>query len=181
MRHLYHEYRGSDKGDSENVNDDIVFEMELIKQVDFSIDFILQQIKKYQDSHQKDKEIIVNITKTVDSSIELRNKKDLILQFIASLSPSSDVDQDWQSFVEERKITELDKIIADEELNKDETYKFMQSAFINGYIQETGTAITKVLPAVSRFTKSGERSKKRESVLETLTAFFMRFSDIVRF
>ena len=178
---LYHEYRGRDKGNSENVNDDIVFEMELIKQVDFSIDFILQQIKKYQDSHQKDKEIIVNITKTVDSSMELRNKKDLILQFIASLTPSSDVDQDWQSFVEERKITELDKIIADEELNKDETYKFMQSAFINGYIQETGTAITKVLPAVSRFTKSGERSKKRESVLETLTAFFMRFSDIVRF
>jgi len=175
---LYNEFRGRNKGDSENVNDDIVFEMELIKQVEINIDYILELIKKYHAGHQKDKEIIVSIRKAVDSSVELRNKKDLIEQFIASLNPSTDVEKDWHIFIEERKLEELNKIIEDENLNKDETYKYIANAFRDGFVQETGTAITKVIPPVSRFSKTGERTKKRESVLERLIAFFNRFWDI---
>ena len=175
---LYNEFRGKNKGDSENVNDDIVFEMELIKQVEINIDYILALIKKYHDGHMKDKEIIVSIRKAVDSSVELRNKKDLIEQFIASLNPSTEIDKDWHSFIEGKKLEELNKIIEDENLNKVETYKYIANAFRDGYVQETGTAITKVLPPVSRFSKTGERTKKRESVLERLIAFFNRFWDI---
>lgn len=175
---LYNEFRGKNKGDSENVNDDIVFEMELIKQVEINIDYILELIKKYHTGNQKDKEIIVTIRKAVDSSVELRNKKDLIEQFIASLNPSTEVDKDWHRFIEEKKLEELNRIIEDENLNKDETYKYISNAFRDGYVQETGTAITKVLPPVSRFSKTGERTKKRESVLEKLIAFFNRFWDI---
>lgn len=175
---LYNEFRKQGKGDAENVNDDIVFEMDLIKQVEINIDYILELIKKYHEGNQKDKEIIININKAIDSSIELRNKKDLIQIFINSLNPATDVDKDWVQFVEAKKIEELNKIIEDEGLNKDETYKYIANAFRDGYVQETGTAITKVLPPVSRFSKTGERTKKRESVLERLIAFFNRFWDI---
>ncbi|HQI70552.1 MAG TPA: type I restriction endonuclease subunit R, partial [Bacteroidales bacterium] len=96
---LYNEFRGKNKGDIENVNDDIVFEMELIKQVEINIDYILELIRKYHAGHQKDKEITINIQKAVDSSMELRNKKDLIEKFIASLTPSSNVNDDWNTFV----------------------------------------------------------------------------------
>jgi type I restriction enzyme R subunit len=175
---LYNEFRGKNKGDSENVNDDIVFEMELIKQVEINIEYILSLIKKYHDGHMKDKEIIVSIRKAVDSSVELRNKKDLIEQFIASLNPSTEINKDWHSFIEGKKLEELNRIIEDENLNRDETYKYIANAFRDGYVQETGTAITKVLPPVSRFSKSGERTKKRESVMERLIAFFNRFWDM---
>lgn len=175
---LYNEFRGKNKGDSENVNDDIVFEMELIKQVEINIDYILALIKKYHDGHMKDKEIIVSIRKAVDSSVELRNKKDLIELFIASLNPSTEIDKDWHSFIEGKKLEELNRIIEDENLNRDETYKYIANAFRDGYVQETGTAITKVLPPVSRFSKTGERTKKRESVLDKLMRFFNRFWDI---
>ncbi|HQI70040.1 MAG TPA: hypothetical protein PLT47_04770, partial [Bacteroidales bacterium] len=63
-------------------------------------------------------------------------------------------------------------------LNKDETYKFVSNAFRDGFIQTTGTAITKVLPPVSRFSPTGERTKKRESVIEKLEAYFKKFWDI---
>ncbi|MDZ4121869.1 MAG: hypothetical protein U1C33_05575 [Candidatus Cloacimonadaceae bacterium] len=175
---LYNALRKSVKGDAENVNDDIVFEMELIKQVEINIDYILELIKKYHEGNQLDKEIIININKAIDSSIELRNKKDLIQIFIHNLNPATDVDRDWAQFVEARKIEELNKIIEDESLNKDETYRFISNAFRDGYVQETGTALTKVLPPVTRFSITGERSKKRESVLEKLIAFFNRFWDI---
>ena len=126
----------------------------------------------------KDKEIVVSIRKAVDSSMELRNKKDLIEQFIDSITPSTQVDEEWQAFVEAKKKEELDRIIDEERLNRDETYRFLDNAFRDGFIQTTGTAIGKVLPPVSRFTPTGDRTKKRETVLEKLTAYFKKFWDI---
>ncbi|MDR0605962.1 MAG: type I restriction endonuclease subunit R [Bacteroidales bacterium] len=175
---LYNEFRGKSKVDSENVNDDIVFEMELIKQVEINIDYILLLVQKYKDSHFEDKEILITITKAIDSSIELRNKKDLIEQFVDSLTPSTEVDDEWRTFIENKKLEEINKIIEEENLNKEETYKFIDNAFRDGYIQSTGTAITKVLPPVSRFTPTGERTKKRNIVLEKLTEYFNRFWNI---
>jgi type I restriction enzyme R subunit len=152
--------------------------MELIKQIEINIDYILQLIKKYYEGHKKDKEILININKTIDSSMELRNKKDLIEQFIESLDISSVVDDEWIDFVERKKIEELDKIIKNESLNHEETYNFIKNAFRDGAVATTGTAITKVLPSVSRFSQDGKRTKKRESVIKKLTIFFERFFDI---
>ena len=176
---LYNEFRNKDKGDKDNVNDDIVFEMELIKQVEINIDYILMLIRKYHEGHLKDKEIVISINKSIDASMELRNKKDLIQSFIASLTPDSDVDADWNTFVREKKSEELDRIVEEEDLNRDEAYKFMGDAFRDGFVQNSGTAITKVLPPVSRFSPTGDRTIKRESVLAKLTAFFNRFRDII--
>lgn len=175
---LYNDFRGKTKGEHENVNDDIVFEMELIKQVEINIDYILELIRKYHLGHLKDKEIVISINKAIDSSVELRNKKELIEQFIASLTPTTNVDDDWHTFVDAKKLEELDQIITEEKLDKDETYKFINNAFRDGFVQNTGTAITKVLPPVSRFTPNGERTQKRDTVLEKLGAFFSKFWDI---
>jgi len=175
---LYNEFRKSKDTEKENINDDIVFEMELIKQIEINIDYILKLIKKYHEENIKDKEILIDINKAIDSSVELRNKKDLIEQFIASLNIKSVVDEDWQNFVEKKKIEELERIIKDENLNHYETYRFIENAFRDGCISTTGTAITKVLPPISRFSKAGERTKKRETIIEKFTRFFERFFDI---
>ncbi|MFA7170793.1 MAG: hypothetical protein WC180_02270 [Candidatus Paceibacterota bacterium] len=175
---LYNEFRKGTEADQENINDDLVFEMELIKQVEINIDFILGLIKRYHEDHNKNREILVDINKAIDSSVELRNKKDLIDQFIISLDIHSVVDDDWQKFVEEKKIEELNKIIEIENLNKEAAYAFVKNAFRNGSVATTGMAITKVLPPVSRFSPNGERTQKRESVLSKLTNFFERFFDI---
>ena len=72
----------------------------------------------------------------------------------------------------------VNRIITEENLDKDETYKFINNAFRDGFVQSTGTAITKVLPPVSRFSPTGERTRKRDTVLEKLSAFFSKFWDI---
>ncbi|HAF63210.1 MAG TPA: DEAD/DEAH box helicase [Anaerolineaceae bacterium] len=175
---LYNEFRKAGEGEKENINDDIVFEMELIKQIEINIDYILGLVKKYHEDHIKNRELLVDINKAIDSSVELRNKKDLINQFIASLDIHSVVDEDWQKYVEQKKIEELEEIIANENLDRKETYKFVRNAFRNGTVASTGTDLAKVLPPVSRFSPGGERSKKRESVLDKLSSFFERFFDI---
>ncbi len=175
---LYNEFRKGKEEEKENINDDLVFEMELIKQVEINIDYVLGLIKQYHEDHTKNRELLVDINKAIDSSVELRNKKDLINQFITTLDVHSMVDEDWQKFVEEKKVEDLEQIITNENLDRDATYTFIRNAFRDGNVSTTGTAITKVLPPVSRFSPTGERTKKRESVLTKLNGFFERFFDI---
>ena len=175
---IYNEFRRGMDDVKENINDDLVFEMELIKQVEINIDYVLGLIKKYHEDHTKNREILADINKAIDSSVELRNKKELINQFVSSLDVHSVVDDDWQKFVEKKKVEELEEIISKENLDHEATYNFIRNAFRDGNVAMTGTAITNVLPPVSRFSPTGERTKKRESVLEKLTSFFEKFFDI---
>jgi type I restriction enzyme R subunit len=165
--------------DQENINDDLAFEMELIKQVEINIDFVVGLIKRYHEDHNKNREILVDINKAIDSSVELRNKKDLINQFITSLDIHSVVDDDWHKFVEKKKIEELERIIKAENLDRDAAYAFIRNAFRDGGVATTGTAITKIMTIrPSRFSPDGGYGKKRESVLGKLTNFFEGFFDI---
>jgi type I restriction enzyme R subunit len=175
---LYNSFRKNSEGEKVNVNDDVVFEMELIKQVEINIDYILGLIAKYHADNQKDKEILVDIQKAIDSSMELRNKKDLINQFIDSLNLETDVENDWKRFVSERKTEELERIIEDENLDAGQAFSFIESSFRDGGIQTTGTAFAKILPPVSRFSPDSARAEVRERVFDKLSAFFNRFFDV---
>ena len=166
-------------GERENIADDVVFEMELIRQIDINIDYILALIEKYHDSNQQDRDIKINIDKAIESSLELRDKKDLIEKFIASLSSSTgNIYDDWQDFIQSEKTRELDKIIADENLDKQKTYEFMRRSFVRGEVTDTGTAITRILPPVSFFDHDAKRVTIRQRVYEKLCAFFNRFFNI---
>ena len=175
---LYEQFRKDQDAEKENINDDIVFEMELIKQVEINIDYILELVRQYHEKHTEDQELRLGINKAIDASINLRNKKDLINQFIESLTPDSSIDSDWKKFVGKKRKEDLDELIASENLDPEETYIYVRNSFQDGYVSEAGTALTKVLPAMSRFTAGGERTKKRESVLAKMRIFFEKFFDI---
>jgi type I restriction enzyme, R subunit len=171
---LYEEWkRKREKGEIANINDDIVFEIELIKQVEINIDYILMLVKKFHDSNCKDKEILVSIDKAIDSSLELRSKKSLIESFIASNNQMDDVMREWKEFVDREKETQLSSIIEEEKLKPEETRKFIDYSFRDGDIKTTGTDFDSILPPMSRF--GGAREKKKALVIEKLKKFFERF------
>lgn len=174
---LYAEFRKDTRADKEIINDDVVFEIELIKQVEINVDYILMLVEKYRTEHGdgQDKEIRAEITRAVDASPSLRSKKDLIEDFVDSVSSDNSVDDEWRSFIAARREAELATIIADEKLKPDKTRTFVQNAFRDGSVPTTGTAITKVLPPSSRFTAGGNHSEKKQRVLDKITAFFDRF------
>ena len=174
---LYAEYRRDQNADKENINEDIVFEIELIKQVEINVDYILMLVEKYCDARRngEDVEIRANISRAIDSSPSLRNKKDLIEDFVDSVSATGQIDDEWGAYVAARREAELNEIIEAENLRPDETRAFINTAFRDGAIQTTGTAITKVLPPVSRFSASGGHGEKKQRVLTKLGAFFERF------
>ncbi len=164
-------------GEKEDITDDIVFEIELIKQIEINIDYILMLVKKYHDSHCDDKEVLITIHKAVDASPELRSKKALIETFIAGINDVDDVMLEWRAFVTEEKERQLSAIIREENLKDAETRKFIEASFRDGSVKTSGTAIDKLLPPMSRF-GGGNRAEKKQGVIDKLKAFFERFFGI---
>jgi type I restriction enzyme R subunit len=175
---LYQELRPTDKGDKENINDDIVFELELIKQIEVNIDYILMLVEKYHESNCEDKTILAAIVKAIDSSIELRSKKELIERFVEQVNVSTQVDGDWQRFVREKKEEDLTSLIASEKLKEEETRRFIDIAFRDGTLKTTGTDIDKILPPVSRF-GGKNRDAKKQGIIEKLLGFFEKYLGLI--
>ena len=162
---LFAEFRKETDAEKESINDDIVFEIELIKQVEVNVDYVLMLVRKYLDEKGpgEDKEVRAAIDRAVDSSPSLRNKKDLIEQFVDSLTVDAEVDAEWQAFIAARRSAELDQIISDEGLNPEATRSFVDTAFRDGALTTAGTAITRILPPVSRFSAGNAHATKKQT------------------
>jgi len=178
---LYAEFRKGTDAEKELINDDIVFEIELIKQVEINVDYILMLVDRYRRERGDgdDKEVRAEITRAIDASPSLRNKKDLIEAFVDRVSVDGAVDEEWARFIANRREAELNRIIAEEDLRPDETREFVDRAFRDGAIQMTGVAITKVLPPASRFSADGGHGDKKQRVLAKLGEYFERFFGLV--
>ena len=164
--------------DKEDICDDLVFEMEFVKQVEVNIDFILFLVEQYRKSHKQDGEIRVRISKAIDSSPDLRDKKELIEKFIEQLTPNSEVDAAWRVYVNDEKRRQFDAIIEEENLKRDKAVEFMENAYERGYVPEGGMELDGIMPPINPFDVNANREGKIASVLEKLKAFFQRFADV---
>jgi type I restriction enzyme R subunit len=175
---LYDKYRPKEV-DAKIINDDLVFEIELLKQVDVNIDYILMLVQKYHDSNCQDKQIIADVERSINSSYELRNKRDLIEAFIDSLDHTEDVDSDWKKYVSAKREEELSRIIEDEKLDDAKTRDLVDRAFRDGGIPESGTAVADLMTKKpSRFGGGGAYSTMKQRILEKLKGFYERFTGI---
>lgn len=179
---LYEDWKPRGK-EKEDINDDIVFEMELVRQVEVNIDYILSLVQKYHDGHRKDKELLGIIDKAMDSSLELRSKKELIHGFIKEVDVAPDepmnVADEFHKYVAEEKEKELDSLIQSENLKPEETKSFMANSFLDGEISTIGTGIDKLMPPMSRFGFGGsDREGKKHRIIDKLKAFFNKYLGI---
>ncbi len=174
---LYQEYRKQKDTDKEDINDDIVFEIELVKQIEVNIDYILMMVEKYRKSNCKDKSILVDVNKAIGSSMQLRNKKEFIEKFIDTVNVNTDVERDWTSFVKAQMEADLEEIIKTEGLKPEETRTFISNSFRDGVLKTTGMDIDNILPPMSRF--GGKRANKKRIVIDKLTEFFEKYFDLV--
>ncbi len=169
--------RKRENGESTDIIDDIVFEIELIKQIEINIDYILMLVKKYHDTHCEDKEVLVTIKKAIDASPELRSKKQLIETFIAGVNDVDDVMSEWHGFVAQQREQDLAALIQDEKLKPAETRIFLENSFREGEIKTVGTDIDRIMPPVSRF-GGGNREQKKQGIIDKLKAFFEKYFGI---
>ena len=165
---------GRKRKERADITDDVIFEIELIRQVEIHIDYILMLVKKYHDTHCEDKEVLITINKAISASPELRSKKQLIENFISGINDVDDVMAEWHDYVVEQRERELQEIIATEKLKPQAARKFMDNAFRDGEIKTAGTDIDKLMPPISRF-GGGGREKKKQTIIDKLKVFFEKY------
>lgn len=176
---IYQEIKKVQDADKESIVEDLVFEIELVKQVEINVDFILILIGSLKGaSATENREIRAKIIKTLLASYSLRSKKDLIEKFVDSINNDSEIESEWRKFVNEQKKKELLQIILEENLNTAATEEFMNKSFANGELKTAGTSITKLLPARNMFSPGYEHAIQKALVIEKLKTFFERFSNL---
>ncbi|EOX9269921.1 type I restriction endonuclease subunit R [Campylobacter upsaliensis] len=171
----YEELR-KDKDDKESNLDEVEFEVELLAQVEVSIEYILELIAKYHKDQATNYEPIL---KLLDSSLSLRSKKELFLRFIDSLHTQSNVEKDFRAYIKTHKNNALQDIINALNLDPKKTKEFMQDSFERGELRDYGRAFGEILPPSPLFGKGAEQTHKiREKALEKLQAFFELFKGL---
>ena len=170
---LYEEYKSKPE-EEESIKEDIVFEMELVKQVEVNIDYILMLVAKYHDSNCEDKEILCSIDKAIKSSLTLRSKKELIEKFISKINADTKIFSGWAEFVSEKKEIDLENLIKEENLNPEEKRKFLENSFREGEVKTTGTDIEKILPPMRRF-GGGNKAEKKRIIINKVKRFFEKY------
>jgi type I restriction enzyme R subunit len=149
----------------------------LVKQIEVNIDYILKLVAKYQKTNCTDKTIRTTIDKAINSSIELRNKKDVINGFIDRVNASTKIDEEWHKFLQERKEADIKAIIEEEKLKPEEARRFINNAFRDGILKTTGTAIDRFMPPISRF--SDDRTVRKQKIIKKLTDLFEKYSGLI--
>ncbi|EIA4391028.1 type I restriction endonuclease subunit R [Campylobacter upsaliensis] len=171
----YEELR-KDKDEQENALDEVEFEVELLAQVEVSIEYILELIAKYHKDQATSYEPIL---KLLDSSLSLRSKKELFLRFIDSLHTQSNVEKDFSAYIKTHKNNALQDIINALNLDPKKTKEFMQDSFERGELRDYGRAFGEILPPSPLFGKGSDQTHKiRQQALQKLQAFFELFKGL---
>ncbi|MDR0942743.1 MAG: type I restriction endonuclease subunit R [Holosporales bacterium] len=177
---LYDKRRKAKDYDKEIINDDLVFELELVEQTDVGIDYILRQVAEYEKSGKKNEEIKNIIIREVNSSFVLRSKKELILNFIYKVNVVTG--ETWHEYVRRSYSIDLEKIIKEENLSPEQMRKFMERSFNNNELNLKGTAFSGILPQTiqtTRFDGSGLYDKKKGEIGKKLYVLYEKYSGIL--
>ena len=106
------------------------------------------------------------------------DKKELIEQFIASISPTGDIDDEWRQYVNDQKREQFAQIVSEEHLRPEPARTFIADAFERGYVPEGGMELDGIMPPINPFDRSANRQGKIQQVLSRLKSFFLKFADI---
>ncbi|EPB0945728.1 type I restriction endonuclease subunit R [Campylobacter upsaliensis] len=170
----YEELR-KDKDEQENALDEVEFEVELLAQVEVSIEYILELIAKYHKDQATSYEPIL---KLLDSSLSLRSKRELFLRFIDSLHDQSNVAKDFSTYIKMCKDNALQDIIDSLNLDPKKTKNFMQDSFERGELRSYGKAFNEIYEGPLFGDEANQTHTIRQQALQKLQAFFELFKGL---
>ena len=154
--------------EKESINDDVVFEIELIKQVEINVDYILMlvaEVPRRERGDGDDKEIRAEITRAIDASPTPAQQEGPHRGLRRLASPSTATSTRSGARSSRPSATPSSTRSSPTRASSPtRPARSSRRAFRDGAIQTTGTAITKILPPVSRFSPDGGHGEKKQRV-----------------
>lgn len=165
---------GTDKG---SALDSVVFELELIKQVEIDVDYILRLIKEHKGSKE---ELLADIRRALGATVSHRAKTPLLEAFALAADRDGDIKKQFSDFVQRQSKADLKSIIERERLDEQKTHTLMDKSFRDRRFYDWGEGISGLLPPISRFGASGnKREEKKLCVTKLLKGYFDVYCDLI--
>lgn len=179
---LYDQWKPRTDSDREDIRQDVLFEIELVKQVEINVDYILMLVEQRHEAgtDSEDKEIRAKIDRALSSSPSLRPKRKLIEEFVDTVSINTSVQDEWREYVNGKREEELSTIINEERLNRDKAEQLVANALRSGHVPTAGQSVASVLPPISRFRPDNARGETMQRVYAKLQEFVDRFRPLLR-
>lgn len=125
--------------DKESILNDVDFEMDLIRQDDINVSYILNLMRELDidsPSFKKDKKNIIDV---INRTEELRSKQDLIEEFINKDLPiikKDEIDEKFEDYVDRKRNEEFNNIIKEENIDEESTKEFLSEYEYSGKIKK---------------------------------------------
>lgn len=172
---LYEKYKGHSEGEKVSILDDVDFELELIHKDEINVAYILALLAKYLDSNEEEQpEQRKRILKLIDTTPQLRSKRELIEAFINTALDGVDpneVEEEFEKFVAVEREKSFNDLVESENLIDVEL-----SNLIDNYLYDGRTPLKDdVAKTMRQKPKLLERKTVVPRVLTQITGFVEKF------
>lgn len=136
---IYDKVRSDTDKEKTSILDDIDFELELTKRDEVNVSYILRLIARMVGADdEKQTEIRKVVRDTMDNTLELRSKRELIEKFIdislPQISEADEVDGKWAEFINEEQVKSFKELCQNEGLDAEKTQKLLDRYVSTGRI-----------------------------------------------
>ena len=133
---LYDKHKGHGDGETVSILDDVDFELELIHKDEINVAYILALLAKYLDSNEQERpEQRKRILKLIDTTPQLRSKRELIEAFINTALDGVDpneVEEEFEKFVEVERKKSFSELVESENLIDVELSSLIENYLYDG-------------------------------------------------
>jgi len=161
--------------------DDVVFEVDLLKQQEINLDYILELIFEHNKKH-KDKEALVDeVRRIIRASVGNRAKEGLIVDFINqadldSIENKAGIIEAFFEYAQKEQRREAEEIIQEEALNEEAAKRYIAISLRREYASENGTELNEILPKMSPL--NPQYLTKKQTVFQKIASFVEKFKGV---
>ena len=161
--------------------DDVVFEVELLKSQEFTLDYILELVFEHSRRSSDKQGLVEEVRRTLRASLGNRAKEGLMVDFInrtdlQALKDKDEVMDAFYTYARERRDEEVETLIEEEQLNTAAAKRFIRASLKRELVSENGTDLSEALPRMSPLHPA--YVTKKQSVFQKIVAFVEKFKGI---
>ena len=161
--------------------DDIVFEVELLKSQEVTLDYILELLFINNKKNKDKAALLEDVRRMIRSSLDNRAKESLLVDFINKtdldkLDDKADVIEAFFTFAKAEEQREAEELIKSENLNAEAAKHYISLSLKHGFASDNGTELNSVLPKMGSFNPKYLPTK--QNVFQKISAFVDKFKYI---
>ncbi|QNT78383.1 type I restriction endonuclease subunit R [Entomobacter blattae] len=188
-RSTYHDVRGwirsqksnNDQDKSKIDWNDVVFEVELLKSQEISLDYILELIFEHHKKAKDKPALIEEAKRLIRTSLGSRAKESLVVDFIDKtnldhISDTASIIEAFFTYAQKEQQREAQALIASENLKEQAAKRYLATSLKQEYASENGIELNEILPQMSPL--HPQYLTKKQTVFQKISSFIERFKGV---